>query len=1468
MKIRPHRSARLCFRVAAACAAAVLLTAGLAVVPARAASVALARGTASVPGLSALVNSASPREAPVVTTAATDSTGPIVASFDFTSYDPAETTAAVDYWWPESLGLPDNSPLGSLLASTWSVWNGQSPPSDWLPPQPQAADFSGASISVASDGGTGSILTLSVPAPPGAGTTSGGDVNPAIAGIAAELAGGLAAAGTFMVCGAFLFGIPNNDSLWRPDYGNARQWTKLVCNSALTGAWAAVATITNYFATSGNAPSSKFPYASLVGLALGGLSAGYGFPYAGALVKVLQYAWVGLQLWIGSTRSLVNVFFPYLTPAQQGQLLELLESFTLAQLQAIGSPIGAARLFGLWTPAASGYVGNAPTGALVTAGSGDCLDAYGSNGNNEPAAPPALPGHPVAINTCNGNQAQVFTFWPNGQIEVWGLCMDDDGDTNPSDIAAVNLQVCDGGYTQLWYENSAGEIVNGATGNCLDDPYSNTTPGTQLITFPCSGALNQLWVPPGGQAAVKGFGAMFSVLSLNNLQACQVPQTTLPDPVDSEIYVGFGAYCDRTNLPDMWALGSNGTLMANGTNALCMDPAGPAVTGPDGKTAAYTVTLQRCDGTTWQVWNVQSTYRGPILKNAADGLCLTTSKGGLSYFDIMVVANCPDIPYSGELWTLPGFSVPSGLKILPFGDSITYGIDSSTGGGYRCDLLSDLASLGTDTEMVGSQVAGDCAQPDNEGHSGWTIEGLQSIENCTITGYEPNVVLLDAGTNDVNVNTPSVIVDGGDPTHAANALESLVTSIRNDDPGVVVVVGGLIPTPVAQTAANMTSFNQQVSAWISQQQGAGWHVGWADMSAVTTSDLADGLHPNDTGYQLMATAWNAAIDDAEADGWVQTPNTPSGSGCAAPPTSGPPAPTWQAEGLIAPGVQGYAPPLWSAQGEVAPGVQASGWTDALGQEIRFASLGYSSREDYLFIQPDSSVLGWRNDGPAPGGGYTWTSVGVVAPGIQGAGYAGPQDGQIQFVDLAGDGRADYVWVHTDGSLSVWLNSGIGSDGDPVWSSEVNADAPSGYNGSGSIQFADLDGDGKPDYLWVQPDGSIHWWKGASGEFGGFSWTDEGTIPSVGVPGSEIKFGYAFGGRQEDMLVVAPDSSVTAYVLNTTTNAWTPEGLVAPGIQGSGYTGPNDGDIDFADLSGTGSGLPGTGRDDYVWVRPDSSVMMWQNITGAGLDSQIHFADLEPGSKASADYIDISPLDGSVNAWINGGPAAGGGYSWVPDNNIFGGPPGYAGPGNGSVGNIQVANITAAGQAQPDILYIEPSGAVEAWALVEDTAVPLGTVVPAGTEGYDGSGEIQFADMTGDGLDDYLWVRPDSSVLMAQDAYPSWTSVGEIAPGVQASGWTDSPGQYIRFADITGSGRADYLFIRPDSSVLAWYNPGPSANYNWESMGLIAPGVQGSGWVTGTPGNQVEFADMNGDGLADYLWVRADSSVVMWQNTPG
>ena len=41
-----------------------------------------------------------------------------------------------------------------------------------------------------------------------------------------------------------------------------------------------------------------------------------------------------------------------------------------------------------------------------------------------------------------------------------------------------------------------GELVNPASGKCLDDPGFNTANGTQLDLWTCNGGTNQQWTIP------------------------------------------------------------------------------------------------------------------------------------------------------------------------------------------------------------------------------------------------------------------------------------------------------------------------------------------------------------------------------------------------------------------------------------------------------------------------------------------------------------------------------------------------------------------------------------------------------------------------------------------------------------------------------------------------------------------------------------------------------------------------------------------------------------------------------------------------------------------------------------------------------------------------------------------------------------------------------------------------------------
>jgi hypothetical protein len=66
---------------------------------------------------------------------------------------------------------------------------------------------------------------------------------------------------------------------------------------------------------------------------------------------------------------------------------------------------------------------------------------------------------------------------------------------NFSNGTLVELWTCNGGSNQQWQAVN-GQLVNPASGKCLDDPASNTTNGTQLQIWSCSGAANQQWRVP------------------------------------------------------------------------------------------------------------------------------------------------------------------------------------------------------------------------------------------------------------------------------------------------------------------------------------------------------------------------------------------------------------------------------------------------------------------------------------------------------------------------------------------------------------------------------------------------------------------------------------------------------------------------------------------------------------------------------------------------------------------------------------------------------------------------------------------------------------------------------------------------------------------------------------------------------------------------------------------------------------
>ncbi len=67
------------------------------------------------------------------------------------------------------------------------------------------------------------------------------------------------------------------------------------------------------------------------------------------------------------------------------------------------------------------------------------------------------------------------------------------------------------------------------------------------------------------------------------------------------------------------------------------------------------------------------------------------------------------------------------LRVLPLGDSITWGVGSSTGNGYRSPLGNKLVADGHPLDFVGTLRGGSMPDPDNEGHSGYKIHQIAHL---------------------------------------------------------------------------------------------------------------------------------------------------------------------------------------------------------------------------------------------------------------------------------------------------------------------------------------------------------------------------------------------------------------------------------------------------------------------------------------------------------------------------------------------------------------------------------------------------------------------------------------------------------------------------------------------------------------------------------------------------------------------
>jgi lysophospholipase L1-like esterase len=188
------------------------------------------------------------------------------------------------------------------------------------------------------------------------------------------------------------------------------------------------------------------------------------------------------------------------------------------------------------------------------------------------------------------------------------------------------------------------------------------------------------------------------------------------------------------------------------------------------------------------------------------------------------------------------------VKIMPLGDSITQGNTSQDS--YRRPLWHKLVDAGYHVDFVGSEktnFTGHAAHADfdedNEGHYGWTIDGVLEKLDGWLGQNNPDIVLLHLGTNGKESAADKLA-----------GLEKVVGLLRKHNPKVIVlmaqlITGGEINQGIPPLAKKLSTPASPVIV-VDQASGWEWEAG---------KDTVDGCHPNERGEEKMAVRWFEAL---------------------------------------------------------------------------------------------------------------------------------------------------------------------------------------------------------------------------------------------------------------------------------------------------------------------------------------------------------------------------------------------------------------------------------------------------------------------------------------------------------------------------------------------------------------------------------------------------------------------------------
>ncbi|CAH0054256.1 unnamed protein product [Clonostachys solani] len=788
-------------------------------------------------------------------------------------------------------------------------------------------------------------------------------------------------------------------------------------------------------------------------------------------------------------------------------------------------------------------------------------------------------------------------------------------------------------------------------------------------------------------------------------------------------------------------------------------------------------------------------------------------------------------------------SIP--LRILPLGASIMFGVGSSSkdgvvGNGLWTQTFEDaLRQDGYEVNMVGSLSDGWMKDNNHEANPGDLVNAILSRVPNSV-GYKVTQHCdYKRRHHDGNFNVDISTIG----TRMGNILNALWTA--PDMSETCLMLSTLLPTENPTGKGNRDAINKQYRELVSTHNKTKC-IYLADMDHTDgrvwfnfETDYMDGeqysTHPNDKGHRMMASVFYQAITKALGDGKVQKPadiGEGGQTGCDKVADTG-----IDAGGLTQRGSDNDDGDYHHDMEEM--GILFTKDSDWDRNQWRFAHLFDQKYDDLVaWLQvTDSSqeFVVWANSADGKGG---FNAISNMVPNINCVSADG-----VNFIDMNGDGLDDLVYIDAYGNAFLSINQGDGNraTGKPPTFKSVSSTGKikenEGY-ARDKVRVADIDGDGRGDYGVWDCSGWKFWRNG---------WVDD--IP---------KYWQALGVTLKGLDVPNIDGYIFADI-----NGDGRDDVVWLDENGAGYMQTNSRSC----LEGKeGDGLKVAWRSGYFQSTSDTKV--YKGMGSFATDKEknllprIHFARIFGqstvfGNLPKQDYVFIqhTKLDSGkhrfqMRVWRN---KSTGGTKVLVDGNKYCNMVGHS---NGmvdyvwtwSTGKMELYENRGKG-------HISDSDSDGYWATKGTIWTPPNDIHRR---------DLHLQDWDGDGDCDIIYVNPDGgSVQVWINNYPAtgkwdWTHLENPAPKLKCSqkkglGIDDLA---VRFADITGNGRADYLCLEPNSKVTGFIQ---NSDVSFEDVGQIKYAFE-------KDRANLRWADVNGDGKDDLLWVdKFNGDAYVWYN---